>query len=433
MSKEEKQKIVNEKFFGVENNLFTLKESDFANKESMPFHDLIIYLKTLFIKKECPNVHDMVIFCTDNNSNQLSEDWKQKWLLKTNEERQQISTECARMNEQLDKVKQTCNKDNKIEYSTEMFRFLFDDDDIKNIMKYMLEEDIDKYIDSSGKIDDKNKVIQSSFEYAFNNSKLFNNNMSVRFLKNICGADFNVSTNTLIYFAENFVKVSNELSSQKSVQKGGMMTVDTTDPIIMVLLELKNRYINHIAALKSKTLSIINNLHAVKVSDFESELYAPYYNEVKNMGVSYSFEILANFLPEANQLFSKLKSDMVENPEDYFNNDGKLIDKKHKLINHINLALNNSEKIKEQFKEYFNLLNKPSLELAVSILKLFQPNMTNDERITLAKKHEIQQNIKNAALFVQSAGNSNKKKRLQSIRNIIRKHALRKILSKTRK
>jgi hypothetical protein len=433
LSKEDKQKIVNEKFFGVENNIFTLKESDFANKESMPFYDVIMYLKTLFVKTQCSNVNDMVIFCNDNNSNQLSEEWKKKWSLYTNEERQQMTNQCS-MIEQLNKAKQMCAKDNVIEYSTEMLLNLFDNDDMKNIMKYLSEQDVDKYIDSAGKIDDKNKVIQSSLEYAADNSKLFNNNMPINFLKKMLGSDFNLSTNAIIYFAENFVKVYNELSSQKSVQKGGMMVIDNTDPTMIVLLELKNRYINHISALKSKTLSIVNNLQAVKVSDFESDLYAPYYNEVKNMGASYSFQILVNFLPQANQLFSTLKNDMIQNPEDYFNNDGKLIDKKHKLINHINLALNNSEKVKEQFKEYFNLINKPTLELALSILRLFQPNMTNDERITLAKKHEIQQNIKNAALFMQTAGNSNTKhKRIQSIRKIIRKNALRKILSKTRK
>lgn len=432
MSKEEKQKIVNEKFFGQENNLFTLKEVDFANKESMPFYDIIIFIQTTLANQlliECPKINDMVIFCKDNNSNELSEDWKSKWALKTDDEKNQIRTQCMM---DLSGPQKMCNTKYTIQYSTEVFRNLLDIDDLKNINKILLEEDINNYIDNSGKINDKNKIIQNALEYAANQSNMFRGSVPVKNLTGLFGKA--VSVNTLIYFAENFFKVANEITDAKKIKKDGAMS--SNEDLQEILLELKNRYIKHIDELKSKTSTIVNNLIAIKVSDFESDLYAPYYNEVKNMGSSYSFGLLSAFLQpaEVNQLINTIKNDMNQNLEDYFNNDGKLIDKKRKLINHINEVLVKSSHVKNQFTQYFNLMKEPTLEQALLILNACNANMTNDERVTVAKQLEIQQNMKNATLFMQTAGNNDyKKKRLQSIRKIIRKHTLRKILSKTKK
>ena len=435
MSKEEKQKIVNEKFFATENNIFNLKEADFANKESMPFYDVIIYLQTTMkneLNAKCPDIYDRLIFCKENNSEQLSEDWKKKWLLKTEEQKIQTKTECGFFTTQQPKEMCDKNKDLKIEYSMGIFQALLDIEDLKNINKILIDADIHNFIDNSGKINDKNKIIQNALEYAANHSNKFKNSAVFQMLSKLFGKE--VSVNTIIYFAQNFFKVANEISEAKKLQKDAK--IGSNEDLQEVLLELKNRYINHILQLKSKISPIVNNLYEVTVSNFESESYAPFYNQVKNMGSNYSFGLFSRFLQplEVNQLINTLKNDMNENPEDYFNVDGKLLDKKRKLMNHISEVLNRSKHAKKQFKDYFQLINEPTLELALLIVNACNANMSNDERATVAKQIEIQENMKKATLYVQTAGNSDyKKKRLQSIRNIIRKHAIRKIVSKTKK
>jgi len=194
-----------------------------------------------------------------------------------------------------------------------------------------------------------------------------------------------------------------------------------------VFIELKNRYIKHIEELKSKTYSIVTNLQSITDKDFESVSYAPYYNEVKKMGINYSFELLVKFLPEVNILFHNIYIDMIENPEDFFNIHGKIIDKKRKLVNHINLVLNNSQYAKNQFKNYFELTSEPSLEQVLSIVNACSSNMSRDDCVKIAKQLEIEYNLKHAAL---SKVGGNNKKNLQSIRKAIRKQALRRIISK---
>jgi hypothetical protein len=56
--------------------------------------------------------------------------------------------------------------------------------------------------------------------------------------------------------------------------------------------------------------------------------------------------------------------------------------------------------------------------------------MSNDDRVVVAKKLEIEQSLKEAALSKTKTGGNNNKKRLQSIRKILRKQALRRIISK---
>lgn len=430
MSKEEKIKIL-EKIFSNPNSIFDLKESDFANKESMPYYEIIMYFQNSYInqiKNDCPNINDMILFCADNNSNQLSDQWKNKWSSMTNEQQGSVRGQCMYISDIKNAKTEICDKDVKAEYSMEKFKQFFDNDDLIKLKNILLEQDVHQYIDNNGKINDNSKVFQNALEYVANESVTFNKSMIIQQLKQLFGNDFNVNVNTVIYFANNFFKVANELSMSKN-KSGGMR--DDNHPMMLILTELKNRYINHINELKSKTKDIINNLQSVKVDDFESSEYAPYYNEVKNLGVSYSFDLFSNFLPEANELFSNLKHDMKQYPEDYFNTDGKLIDKKRKLINQFNYVLNKSESSKQKFKDFFNLLNKPTLELAVSIIRQLQPNMSNEERIKIAKQLEIEYNMKQAALQPKIGGNN--KNRLKSIRKIIKKHAIRKILSKTRK
>lgn len=430
MSKEEKKKIV-ENFFLNADSIFDLKESDFANKESMPYYEIIMYFQNSYInqiKNDCPNINDMILFCADNNSNQLSDQWKNKWLSMTKEQQSSVMSQCYYLSDITKAKTEICDKDVKAEYSFQKFKQFFDNDDLIKLKNALLDQDVDLYIDSNGKINDINKVFQNTLEYVVNESALFNKSEVMQQLKQLFGNEFNVNINTVIYFADNFFKVANELSA--SINKSGGMR-DDNHPMMLILNELKNRYLNHITELKSKTIHIINNLESVSIKDFESTEHAPYYNEVKNIGGSYTFDLFTTFLPEAKELFSNLKQDMVKNPEDYFNVDGKLIDKKRKLINQINYVLNKSESCKQKFKDFFNLLNKPSLELAVSIIRQFQPNMPQEDRIKIAKQLEIEQTMKEAALKVKVGGNN--KNRLKSIRKILKKHQIRKILSKNRK
>jgi hypothetical protein len=321
-----------------------------------------------------------------------------------------------------------CDKKDSIEYSMEIFLNLLSIEDLKNIAKFLLENDIDNYIDNSGKINDKNKVFQNALEYAANSSSMFKNSLPVQKLTLLFGKAVNV--NTVIYFAENFFKVANEVTNSKNLEKVGKMGGNYE--LEEILIEIKNRYSKHIDELKLKAITIVNNIQDIKVTDFESESFAPYYNEVKNMGGSYSFGLLSRFLQpqEVNQLMNTLKNDMNENPEDYFNLEGKLIDKKRKLINYINIVLNKSNHAKQKFKEYFKLMSEPTLEQALSILKECNANMSNDDRVAVAKKLEIEQSLKEVALSKTKTGGNNNKKRLQSIRKILRKQALRRIISK---
>ena len=394
MSKEEKEKILNEKFFGKDNNIFTLKEIDFANTNSMPFYDIIIHLQTQSLntmKDTCPAVSDMFTFCQNNISNQLSEVWKNKWFLMTDKQKMDLQMDCNTKASLLLQSKDSCDKmaNAEIKYSMELFRTLFDLNDLYNIKTILLEEDIHNYIDNNGKIDDKNKVIQNAFEYAANRSQVFNNSIVVQMLRDLLGKDNNVNVNTVIYFAENFLNTLKEVAEKKKLnnnQKGGMMVDEKYGIFTEVFAEIKNKYLKHIAELKMKSNYIVNNLQSVTIKDFESESHAPYYNEVKNMGVNYSFGLFVQYLPEYNTLFRNISLDMNQNPEDFFNINGKIIDKKRKLLNHIDQVLNNSQSAKLLFKKFFNLINIPSLELGVSVLKSLKPNMSLDERIKSAKE-----------------------------------------------
>jgi len=429
MSKEEKKKIV-ENFFLNTDSIFDLKESDFANKESMPYYEIIMYFQNSYInqiKNDCPNINDMIIFCADNNSNQLSDQWKNKWLSMSKEHQDSVISQCYYLSDITKAKTEICDKDVKAEYSFQKFKQFFDNDDLIKLKNALLDQDVDLYIDTNGKINDIHKVFQNTLEYVVNESALFNKSEVINQLKQLFGNEFNVNINTVIYFADNFFKVANELSASNN-KYGGIHNVN--HPMMLILNELKNRYLNHIAELKSKTIHIINNLESVSIKDFESTIHAPYYNEVKNMGISYSFDLFSTFLPEAKELFSNLKQDMVKNPEDYFNVNGKLNDKKRKLINHINYVLNKSESSKQKFKDFFNLLNKPTLELAVSIIRQFQPNMPQEDRVKIAKQLEIEQTMK--SMMALKVGGNNKN-RLKSIRKILKKHRIRKILSKNRK
>jgi hypothetical protein len=96
---------------------------------------------------------------------------------------------------------------------------LFDLEDLTNIKKFLSEEDIHNYIDNNGKINDKNKVFQNALEYVANSSTMFKNSLPVQKLTLLFGKAVNV--NTVIYFAENFFKVANEVTNAKKLQKGG--------------------------------------------------------------------------------------------------------------------------------------------------------------------------------------------------------------------